>query len=131
MGTRPSVVVIEDDTSIRELILETLLEESYDVIGVSHGRGAVATVAATNPQLVLLDRYLGDADAAYVLTTLRAHPSLTHIPVVLMSASATVHEEAAALGVAGALAKPFTLESLVHCVASLVPRPLHQRQAGA
>jgi CheY-like chemotaxis protein len=131
MGNRPSVVVIEDDTSIRELILETLLEEGYDVTGVSNGRGAVAIVTTITPQLILLDRHLGDADAAYVLTTLRAEPSLTHIPVILMSASATVHDEAAALGVEEALAKPFTLENLVYCVASLAPRPLCQRQAEA
>lgn len=131
MTTSFRIVVIEDNASISELVDETLTDEGYEVFRVPRGRGAAEVVAATSPHLVLLDRHLGDCDAAHVLEDLRARPSLAHIPVVLMSASATVYSEAAELGVTGALAKPFLLDTLVACVATYMSQVLRERYAGA
>lgn len=125
------IVVVEDDASISELIDETLTDEGYEVVRVARGRGAAAVVAATMPQLILLDRHLGDCDAAHVLADLRTRPSLSHIPVVLMSASATVYDEAVELGVTGALAKPFLLDTLAVCVTTYLPQAPLERSAGA
>lgn len=126
---RPDVVVIEDDDAIRELMIETLSEEDYAVVGVSCGQDAAAAVAATLPRLILLDRHLGDCDAQQVLMALRERPFLAQIPVVLMSASSTVHDEAAALATEGALAKPFQLVTLLACVAAFLKQPSAPRPA--
>jgi CheY-like chemotaxis protein len=123
MHTRPDVVVIEDDAAIRELIVEALGEEGYVAVGLLGGTDATPLIAAAPPRLILLDRHLGDCDAQVVLAALRATPFLASIPVVLMSASATVYEEALALGTAGALAKPFQLEALAACVATFLAQP--------
>lgn len=123
MHTRPDVVVIEDDAAIRELIVEVLREEGYLAVGLLGGANATPLLAEAPPRLILLDRHLGDCDAQQVLAALRMAPFLASIPVVLMSASATVYQEAAALGTAGALAKPFQLEDLAACVATWIAQP--------
>jgi DNA-binding response OmpR family regulator len=119
----PDVAVIEDDEAIRDLVVETLADEGYRVIGIPRGGEALATVLTTRPRLVLLDRHLGDRDGAAVLAELKRHQGLDHIPVVLMSASATVHTEAAELRADGVLAKPFQIDALIACVAAFLAQP--------
>lgn len=124
-------MVIGDDPAISELIDKTLTDEGYEVVRIPRGCGATAVAVATTPHLVLLDRRLGDCDAAHVLAELRTQPSLAHIPIVLMSASAMVSHEAAELGVTGILAKPFLLDTLIACVATFMPQASLERSAAA
>lgn len=123
------VMVIEDDPAIRELILETVSEEGYTVVGVESGREALTVITASVPRLILLDRHLGDTDAARLLPALRTRLRLTNTPVVLMSASSTVQAEALELEADGALAKPFTLEELLTCVTSFLSEESQEHRA--
>ncbi|GAB4448922.1 MAG: hypothetical protein OHK0015_53870 [Chloroflexi bacterium OHK40] len=129
MGYRPDVLVVEDDAAIRELVMETLIDEGYDVVSLSCGRAAMASPLI--PKLVLLDRHLGDCDAGAVLAVVGRSWALSSVPVVLMSASSTVHTEAGELGVEGTLAKPFQLDALVACVRGFLDQRLEAREVGA
>lgn len=124
----PDVLVIEDDAAIRELIIEALTDEGYVVLGLAGGRAALTTAAA--PRLILLDRHLGDSDGGEVLAALRRSCARPGAPVVLMSASSTVHTEAAELRADGALAKPFQLDALLACVGEFLGRPAARALGG-
>lgn len=117
------IAVVEDDDAIRALLLEVLAEHGSTGRGIASGREVVAALSTTPPRLILLDRRLGDGDAAHVLAALRGTPFLRYLPVVLMSARATVADDAAAVEVAGALAKPFTAHGVLACVARFLDAP--------
>ena len=65
------IAVVEDDDAIHALLLEVLGEHGYTVRGIACGREVVAALATNPPRLILLNRRLGDGDAAHVLAALR------------------------------------------------------------
>ena len=111
-----SILVVEDDPLIGQVIEVTLEEAGYEVVWHELGRGAVDAAATLQPCAVLLDLMLPDMDGQDVLRFLRGDPRTRHIPVVVVSAvSATLTPDERAL-VQGVLPKPFTIDSLVATV---------------
>ena len=100
-----SVLVVEDDEAIRELLVEILLDEDYTVTAAADGASALALVSASPVHLVLLDTYMPIMDGAEFLQEFR---QLTgpYTPVIGLSA------DSATLAADTMLAKPFELETL-------------------
>lgn len=120
MFLAPVVLVIEDDQPIVDLVRDVLGEEGYEVVTVLSGHEALAVALATSPDLILLDRHLGDMEGSAVLAQLRSQPSLARVPVILMTASATARVDGAVLRVSALLAKPFGLADLLATVERFV-----------
>lgn len=106
------VLVVDDERLLRWSVAETLTARGYDVVEAGDARSAMQEIGdGDDPDLVLLDLHLPDADDLRVLACIRQ--KAPRMPVMLMTAFATreIVEEATALG-ASVVTKPFELNDL-------------------
>jgi CheY-like chemotaxis protein len=114
---RCSVLVVDDDPAVRELLLVALAGEGYDVAAVSHGREALHHLrshAATC--IIVMELVLPVMDGrAFRIVQLRDR-SLAWIPVVMMSAASDGERRARDLGARLYMRKPLNLDELRHAL---------------
>jgi len=120
---RQTVLVVEDEPSIRELVTDILRAEGYDVVEAQDGMEAVRVLDQHRPQagglaLMVLGMMMPGMDGLGVLGHLCAVGVC--LPVVAMSASRSLLAAAVAAGASAVLYKPFDLNALrgavaVHC----------------
>lgn len=79
------ILVIEDDKFLRELIARKLREEDYEVVEAVDGEEGVRKVKEEKPSLILLDLILPGIDGFEVLAKIKEDPSLSEIPVIILS----------------------------------------------
>ena len=110
MGT---VLVVDDEFGIAELIDAVLAVEGHRVLTAANGRQGLEVLAKERPDLVFLDYMMPVMDGAGVLRGMAADPSLKGVPVVMMSSmpEATVAERCS--GYATFLRKPFRIFDVV------------------
>jgi two-component system phosphate regulon response regulator PhoB len=117
MGTK--ILVIEDDTDIRDTMVYALEDAKYEVVASEDAR-ILKTLHQINPDLILLDNWLSDwksdANGQQISKQLKTDPATKHIPVIIVSAVSNVKQIAEA-GLADAyLRKPFDLKDLIGMV---------------
>jgi CheY-like chemotaxis protein len=123
-------MVVDDSPTIRELIALNLGLEGYDVVTAEDGQRclelltAVGEGAAPAPQLLCLDVVMPGLDGVELTAKLKATPSLAHIPILIVSASAQRRdfELAQGAGADGYLTKPFDPDELLAEVRRLIQR---------
>ena len=116
MPTRP-VLVIEDDTDSR-LLMQTLLRlEGYEVVGASNGREGLDVTRRAHPKVILLDLMMPIMDGVEFREAQIRDPSISDIPVIVISARHDAHATASTLGVAACVGKPIDLDELTSTVA--------------
>ncbi|MDI1476123.1 MULTISPECIES: response regulator [unclassified Polyangium] len=116
-----TILVVDDELDIVDVLSDLLTAEGYRVITASNGREGLARIAESRPDLVLLDRMMPVVDGAEMLRLMREDASLGGIPVVMMSA-AEGRRLSQELGCAAFLKKPFDLGTLLDTVARLAGR---------
>lgn len=107
-----TILVVEDDSSIKSLIVTTLNANGYRYIAAPNGKVAVMYAASHNPDVVLLDLGLPDMDGIEVIKKIR---SWSNVPIIVISARSEDTDKIDALD-AGAddyLTKPFSVEELL------------------
>jgi len=110
-------MVVEDDSDVRETILELLTEEGYQARGATNGRDALEKLrGARVPGLILLDLRMPVMDGWEFRRQMRRDPALSEIPVVVMSADCGLEKKTEGLAVAAVLAKPVGLEHLLQTI---------------
>ena len=113
------VMVIEDDTDIRETMVYALEDAKYEVVA-SETAGILKHLDRHKPDLILLDNWLSDwksdANGQQLSRQLKTNPATKHIPVIIVSAVSHVQEIAEAGLADGYLRKPFDLKDLVGMV---------------
>jgi GAF domain-containing protein/CheY-like chemotaxis protein len=105
------VLVIDDDTTARELIADSLKAEGFSVATAAGGLEGLKRAKELRPFAITLDAMMPDLDGWSVLAALRQDSELADIPVIMV----TILDEqrrAVALGAAGYLAKPIDRERL-------------------
>lgn len=124
------ILLVDDDTAIREGVAEGLAFEGYRTEGVSNGQEALDWLDREGlPAMVLLDLLMPVMNGAQLLERLRADPRWAGVPAVLMSAAIPSRE---ALSRADAyLAKPFDLEDVIEAVARWCGPPAGEAPAGS
>lgn len=109
---KPLILVVEDDTPIRNLITTTLKSNDYRYLSASNGKTAILEASSHNPDIVLLDLGLPDMDGVEVIQNIR---SWSNLPIIIISARSEDNDKIEALD-AGAddyLTKPFSVEELL------------------
>ncbi|WP_033365550.1 response regulator transcription factor [Mastigocladopsis repens] len=84
------ILVVDDNPDILFLLETVLTGEGYAVEVASNGRSALAKIATSRPDLVLLDVMMPGMDGYEVTQQLRQHPQLPAIPIILLTAYAEV-----------------------------------------
>lgn len=121
IDTQISVMVIEDQQAIAELLLEVLNDAGFNAMSAPSAVEAAAHARAIAPDVILLDVMMPDRNGWDVLNELRADAATREIPVVITSA---VYDRPGlhALPVGGPIrfaAKPFDIADLVDTVNDL------------
>ncbi len=109
---KPTILIVEDDTPVKNLISVTLKSNDYKFITASNGESAIMLAASHNPDIVLLDLGLPDMDGIDVINKIR---SWSNMPIIVISARTEDNDKIVALD-AGAddyLTKPFSVEELL------------------
>jgi len=113
MDRRPSVLVVDDDLAIREVVSEVLRDEGYEVTVAADGVQAMSALRrAPHPDLMLLDLMMPVMSGWEVLEQIHDDSELARVPVVVVSAMTAPggHEH---------LAKPIDLDRLLATVGRL------------
>jgi two-component system, OmpR family, alkaline phosphatase synthesis response regulator PhoP len=128
---KQSVLVVEDEEDIRELVSYNLHREGYQVAGVASGEDALAAVAAKPPDLVLLDLMLPGLDGLSVCRKLKSSPQTDTIPVVMLTAKGEEIDVVTGLnlGADDYIAKPFSPKVLLARVQAVLRRAAGRRAA--
>jgi CheY-like chemotaxis protein len=116
------ILFVEDDPDI-QMVAQLALEAvgGYTVQMCSSGKEALAVAEQFAPDLILLDVMMPGMDGPTTLMELRKKPSLTHTPVVFMTARVQRHEieQYLAMGAADVISKPFDPMTLSARVADI------------
>jgi two-component system response regulator PrrA len=122
MSTLPSVLVVDDDASIREALERALRLEGFAVSSRPDGESAIATVDEAAPDVLVLDVMMPGISGVEVIRRLRADGH--DLPICVLSARDEVADRVAGLraGADDYLVKPFELEELVARLQALLRR---------
>jgi len=118
-----SILVVDDEMGIRELLQEILTEEGHTVYPAESANQARAVREQMEPDLVLLDIWMPDTDGITLLKEW-ARDNLLTMPVVMMSGHATIDTavEATRIGALNFLEKPIALQKLLKTVGKALER---------
>jgi len=118
-----TILVVDDEIGIRELLSEILSDEGHAVLTAENAAAARALRQAEAPDLVLLDIWMPDTDGVTLLKEWAAGGQLT-MPVIMMSGHATIDTavEATRFGALDFLEKPIALARLLAAVRSGLER---------
>ena len=119
------IYLVEDDDSIRELVLYTLHTTGFEAEGFRNAADFWQALEKELPQLVLLDIMLPDEDGLHILKRLRAGAETADLPVMMLTAKSSEYDRVVGLdsGADDYLPKPFGMMELVSRVRALLRRP--------
>jgi two-component system KDP operon response regulator KdpE len=109
---KATILVVEDDASVQNLITTALKMYGYDTLTAGNGQNAVMQAASHSPDVIFLDLGLPDMDGVEVIRKVR---SWSDLPIIVISARSEEADKIEALD-AGAddyLTKPFSVEELL------------------
>lgn len=109
---KPLILVVEDDTPVRNLMVTTLKTHDYRFLTAPKGEDAIMLASSHNPDVIFLDLGLPDMDGVEVIRRIR---SWSNLPIIVISARSEDTDKIEALD-AGAddyLTKPFSVEELL------------------
>ena len=110
------MLVVEDGPYIGAMVKAALEDEGYRVHLEAAGRPGIAAARKQRPAALVLDLMLPDLDGQEVLRALKDDPATATIPVIVMSAVASVLKPEERLLVDAVVRKPFELEELLGAV---------------
>jgi CheY-like chemotaxis protein len=122
MADDPRVLLIEDDATIRHVVVEALHDEGFVVREASDGLAALAVLEHWRPSLIVLDLMMPGMDGHQFRAEQRRRGLAPEIPVILLSASRSAREAASVLGAVAVVAKPFDLVDLMRAVTQIGQR---------
>jgi len=112
MTLHASVLVVDDDDTIRNFVRLSLEDEGYEVLTARDGSEALALAQQHHPSVILLDMRMPGMDG---WTFSRAYDDtpFPHAPVIVMTAEGDARARSFAINANGCLSKPFDLEELL------------------
>ena len=118
------IYLVEDDDSIRELVLYTLHTTGFEAEGFRNAADFWPALEKELPQLVLLDIMLPDDDGLHILKRLRAGAETADLPVMMLTAKSSEYDRVVGLdsGADDYMPKPFGMMELVSRVRALLRR---------
>lgn len=111
---KSKILVVDDNSAIRELLVLRLKESSYETVEAASGLQAVEQARSSRPDLIIMDLGMPAGTGDEAIALLKADPGTRDIPVIVLTAflHGSVLNRAVAAGAAEILHKPVNLRSL-------------------
>ena len=124
MAPSPTILVVDDEPDIRELVRFHLAQEGYAVCEADTGERAIALASTARPALIMLDLMLPGTDGLEVCQRLRKDETLAGVPIIMLTARATEVDRVLGLelGADDYITKPFSPRELVARVRAILRR---------
>ena len=119
----PTVLVVEDRPTDRELLVSLLGGSGYDVLETEKGEEALRLTREWRPDLVIADMLVPEMDGLDLARAVRSDPSISGIPIILYAAASELWElerVARAAGVSLVVRKPTDPKEILRAVTSLL-----------
>ncbi|MDQ3263853.1 MAG: response regulator [Myxococcota bacterium] len=121
-SNQPTILVIEDDPSFRETLLEVLREDGYRLMATGGAKEALGLLERELPSLILLDLMMPGINGQQLSRLLKANPRTAAVPVLALSGAGP--EAVLEAEVDWYLAKPVEVQVLLSTVRHLIQRAL-------
>lgn len=124
------ILCVEDDTSIRDLMIYALNSAGFEAKGIGSGGELFEETRRERPRLIMLDIMLPGEDGIEILRRLRSDTLTSDIPVIMATAKGTEYDKAVGLdlGADDYLAKPFGMMEMVSRVRAVLRRSERQEE---
>lgn len=121
IGKRQKIVIVEDDSEIRDYLTEAL-SENYDITGCENGKEGLAAVLKQMPDLVISDVMMPEMDGTTLCSKIKTNNATSHIPVVLLTAKSREEDqlEGLEMGADAYIVKPFNMDILRRTIGNLI-----------
>ena len=120
-ATCATVLVVDDDPGVREVLTDLLREAGHEVVCVEGARAALEYLRShPAPRLILLDLWMPGMSGMEFRAVQVREPAWADIPVIVITAAIDGCRQAERLGAAGVLEKPVHLDDLLGVVAARV-----------
>ena len=118
------IFCVEDDSSIRDLMIYTLNASGFEAEGFADGGALFEALKVQKPRLIMLDVMLPGEDGISVLKKLRSKSSTADIPVIMATAKTTEYDKVLGLdsGADDYLSKPFGMMEMVSRIKAVLRR---------
>jgi two-component system chemotaxis response regulator CheY len=118
-----TIMVVDDSTSMRQMVNFTLAAAGYQVVEATDGVDALAKISAQKVDLFLTDLNMPNLDGIQLTRQLRAVPAYRFTPIVLLTTESHQEKkiEGKAAGATGWIVKPFQVEQLLAVVKKVCP----------
>ena len=119
-----SILVVEDETAIREMVVDALERSGYTALEARHALDAYDVLAATIPDLVLLDWMLPGTSGVDLARRLRRNERTRDIPIIMLTAKSEEEDRVAGfeVGVDDYVSKPFSMRELLARIKAMLRR---------
>lgn len=118
------IYCVEDDDSIRELMVYALRASGFEALGFCDGQALFQALEEEKPQLITLDIMLPGTDGIEILKKLRGNAATEKIPVIMASAKGAEYDKVLGLdlGADDYLVKPFSMMEMVSRIRAVLRR---------
>ena len=118
------IFCVEDDSSIRDLMIYTLNTAGFEAEGFAEGESMFEALMTKKPQLIMLDIMLPGEDGITILKKLRANPKTSHVPIIMATAKGTEYDKVIGLdlGADDYLTKPFGMMEMISRIKAVLRR---------
>ena len=123
-----TILVIDDEKDLIDLVRYNLEKEGFDVIAASDGQSGLEVASRHAPDLVVLDLMMPGIDGLQICQRLRADPRTARMPVIMLTAKATEADRIVGLelGADDYITKPFSPREVVARVKAVLRRAASQ-----
>lgn len=118
------IYIVEDDESIRNIEIYTLVKSGFETLGFSEGKAFFEAVSEKKPEIILLDIMLPDMDGVEILKKVRTDANTYNIPVIMVTAKGQEYDKVQSLdlGADDYLVKPFGMMEMVSRIKAVLRR---------
>lgn len=116
--TKKTILVVDDDANIRQLLRQQLETEGYNIVEAKDGLEAIAFVKKSAPDLIILDVMMPEMSGFDVAAVLKNDPKTMSIPIIILSIVED-RERGYRLGIERYLMKPIETDTLLHEIGTL------------
>jgi two-component system phosphate regulon response regulator PhoB len=130
--SKGTILVIEDDPDIVEMVEYNLTQAGYETITASNGADGICSARRQRPELVILDLMLPAVDGFDVCRTLKSDENTAGIPIIILSAKSQETDKIVGLelGADDYVTKPFSPRELIARIKAVLRRGKEQQRGG-